>query len=62
VLERPSRHPERRRIHHTAIVHGDTEDLSVLRYDGECEPVVLEGAVGLVHELLLACWQRRPAA
>jgi hypothetical protein len=59
---RPSRHPGRRRIHHTAIVYGDGRDISVLRYDEDDEPQVLDGAVGLVYELLVACWTRRPAA
>jgi hypothetical protein len=59
---RPSRHPERRRIHHTVMIHGDGVDVSVLRDDDAPEPVVMEGAVGLVLDLLLECWQRRPAA
>jgi anti-sigma factor RsiW len=62
VRIRPSRHPERRRIHHTALIHGSGEDISVLRYDDDAEPVVLEGAVGIVLDLLVACWSRRPAA
>jgi hypothetical protein len=59
---RPSEHPERRRIHQTAIVTGDGDDISVLRYDDEIAPVILRGAVGAVHELLVACWARRPNA
>ena len=61
VSARPSRHPERRRIHHTVLVHGAGADVSVLHYDDETEPVVLEGAVGVVPDLLAACWARRPA-
>src|SRR5262245_2004468 len=59
---RPSEHPERRRIHQTAMVTGDGHDISVMRYVDEVEPVILRGAVGLVHELLVACWSRRPNA
>jgi hypothetical protein len=59
---RPSRHPQRRRIRHTAIVYGAGQDISVLRYDDDAEPRVLDGAVGVVYELLVACWARRPAA
>jgi hypothetical protein len=62
VAERPSRHPERRRIHHTALVYGAAADVSVLLYEGATEPMVLEGAVGFVADLLLECWARRPAA
>jgi hypothetical protein len=62
VTQRPSRHPERRRIHHTALVYGAYEDVSVLRYEGEAEPMMLEGAVGVVADLLRECWARRLAA
>jgi hypothetical protein len=62
VPVRPSRHPERRRVRHTTLIHGAGHDISVLRYDDEAEPVVLEGAVGVVVDLLRACWARRPAA
>jgi hypothetical protein len=61
VSTRPSRHPERRRIHHTTVIHGAGADISVLRYEGTDDPLVLDGAVGFVYELLLACWARRPA-
>jgi hypothetical protein len=59
---RPSRHPERRRVHHTVLIHGAGADVSVVRGVGEAEPMVLEGAVGNVLDLLLECWARRPAA
>jgi hypothetical protein len=62
VETRPSRHPERRRVHHTVLIHGGGVDVSVLRDDDAPEPMVLEGAVGLVLDLLLDCWARRPAA
>ena len=62
VATRPSRHPARRRIHHTALIHGAGSDISVLRYEDDEEPLVLEGAIGFVNELLVACWARRPAA
>ena len=55
----PSQHPQRRRIHHTAMVCGEMEDVSVLRCEGS--PVeVLRGAIGVVAELLVGCWLRRP--
>jgi hypothetical protein len=59
VHGRPSEHPERRRIHHVTLIHGGGEDISVLRYEGDGDPLVLEGAIGYVHELLLTCWARR---
>jgi hypothetical protein len=62
VRTRPSRHRHRRRVHHTVIVHGESAEVSVLHYDDEPEPVVLEGGVGPVLERLLACWARRAAA
>ena len=62
VETRPSRHPERRRIHHTTMIHDAGHDISVLRYEDDDEPLVLDGAVGFVHELLVASWARRPAA
>jgi hypothetical protein len=59
VSGRPSEHPERRRIHHVTLIHGGGEDISVLRYEGDADPLVLEGAIGYVQEVLLACWARR---
>jgi hypothetical protein len=56
---RPSIHPLRRRVHQTVLIYGDGDDISVLRYDDEEEPHILRGAVGVVHELLVACWLRR---
>jgi hypothetical protein len=56
---RPSRHPQRRRVHHTALVHGEGDDVSVLRVGDEV--TVLTGAVGVVAELMRDCWERRPA-
>jgi hypothetical protein len=61
VSTRPSRHPKRQRIHHTVIIGGAGEDVSVLRYnDLARDPLVLRDGVGLVLELLLAVWARRP--
>lgn len=60
-LVQPSAHPERRRLHHTIVVAGDGEDASILRAAGQ-EPVLLRGACGAVHELLLDCWASRPDA
>ena len=57
----PSRHPRRRRIHVTALIGGDGEDVSVLRY-GDGEAQVVRGAIGVVHERLLRCWRRRTDA
>ena len=56
---RPSQHPQRQRMHQTAIVYGpDGTDVSVLECVGE--PLqVLRGAVGVVPELMRACWARR---
>ena len=62
VATRPSRHPARRRIHHTTLIHGAGRDISILRYEDDEEPVVLDGAIGFVYELLVACWARRPVA
>lgn len=56
---RPSRHPRRRRVHHTCVVYGDGADVSVLR-TGADPPQVLTGAVGSVLDRLVACWARRP--
>ena len=58
---RPSRHPLRRRIHHTGVIFGDAEDVSIVRSE-DAEPQVLRGAIGFVHDLLVACWLRRPAS
>ena len=58
VRGRPSQHPERRRVHHTALVYGDGADVSVLRYEGE-SPLLLRDGVGLVLDLLRACWAQR---
>jgi hypothetical protein len=59
---RPSRHPERRRVHHTVLIHGAGAEVSVMRDAGAPDGQVMEGAIGYVLELLLACWRRRPAA
>ena len=55
---RPSQHPLRRRIRHTALVYGAGVDVSVLTYEGE-EPQVLRDGVGVVVERMRACWARR---
>jgi hypothetical protein len=55
---RPSEHPQRRRIHHTCVVHGDGTDVSVVRYD-DGRPLLMHDGVGVVLELLRACWSRR---
>lgn len=60
--ERPSRHPERRRIHVTALVGGDGEDVSVLRFADDDEPMIVRGGIGVVHDLLVRCWNRRADA
>ncbi|MGQ0824666.1 MAG: hypothetical protein ACT4OX_06515 [Actinomycetota bacterium] len=58
---RASRHPERKRIHHTALVYGDHPDdeIGVLTYEDE-PPQIMRGALGAVPELMTACWARRP--
>jgi hypothetical protein len=58
---RPSRHPKRRRMHNTTVIFGDMDDVSVLRCEGS-EPQVLRGVVGIVPDLLIACWLRRPVS
>ena len=58
---RPSEHPERRRIHHTCVVYGNGVDVSVLRYDDEA-PLLLHDGVGLVLDLIRACWAKRRGA
>ena len=55
---RPSQHPLRQRIRHTAMVYGTGADVSVLTYEGE-EPQVLRDGIGVVVELMRACWSRR---
>jgi hypothetical protein len=60
MLARPSEHPERRRVHQTVVVSGDSEVVSVLRYDGVDDPILLRGGAGVVHDRLVHCWQRRP--
>lgn len=57
----PSRHPERKRMHVTVLVGGAGEDVSVLRGPGQ-EPVVVHGGCGVVHDLLVRCWNRRQDA
>ena len=61
MSERPSLHPSRRRIHVTALVGGDGEDCSVLRF-GDDDPLLVRGGIGYVHDLLLRCWSRRADA
>jgi hypothetical protein len=46
-------------VHHTVLVYGDGADLSVLRYDGDAAPVLMRDGVGVVLDLLVACWMRR---
>ena len=62
---RPSQHPDRRRAHVTTLIacEGDCDavDVSVLRY-GDGAPTVMRGGMGIVHQLVLRCWGRRPEA
>ena len=55
---RPSLHPERRHIHITALVGGDGQEASVIRYPDR-EPLVGSGGIGRLPEGLLRCWSRR---
>jgi hypothetical protein len=55
---RPSEHPQRRRIHHTCLVCGAGADVSVVRYE-DGEPLTMRDGVGVVLDLLRACWSRR---
>jgi hypothetical protein len=57
-VTRPSEHPERRRIHHTCLVYGAGSDVSVVRYEDD-EPLIMRDGVGVVLDLLRACWSRR---
>jgi hypothetical protein len=58
VDSRPSQHPLRQRVRHTALVYGAGVDVSVLTYQDD-EPQVLRDGVGVVVELMRACWSRR---
>jgi hypothetical protein len=60
-VQRPSQHPEARRMHQTTLVYGAGVDVTVLRYPGEA-PQVIRGGVGVVLELMQACWARRRRA
>jgi hypothetical protein len=55
---RPSQHPEAQRMHSTALVYGSGVDVTVLRV-GDEPPRVMRGGVGVVPDLLRACWARR---
>jgi hypothetical protein len=59
---RPSRHPERRRMHAVSIVAGAGELTTVLRSAGKPEAIeVFPGGVGVVPDLLRHCWWRARA-
>ena len=58
TLIRPSQHPEAERMHSTALVYGRGVDVTVLRV-GDEPPRVMRGGVGVVPDLLRACWARR---
>jgi hypothetical protein len=60
-LRPPSLHPQRRRVHATTLVYGDGDDITVMRTeDGPAE--LMRGGVGVVAELLRACWSARREA
>lgn len=54
---RPSQHPKRYRIHQTILID-DLHDGAVLRA-GNGEPQYLEGANGIVYDLMVDCWERK---
>ena len=59
--ERPSRHPDRKRIHSTTVVAGDGELVTVLRtadVDPNGRVEVLPGGEGAVPELIQQAWMR----
>jgi hypothetical protein len=58
TVMRPSQHPEAQRMHSTALVYGRGVDVTVLRV-GDEPPRVMRGGVGVVPDLLRACWARR---
>jgi hypothetical protein len=60
-LRRPSTHPQRRRIHATTLVYGDGADITVMRTE-DGPPECMRGGVGVVPELLRACWAARREA
>ncbi|MDZ4825015.1 MAG: hypothetical protein SGJ13_00935 [Actinomycetota bacterium] len=56
---RASLHPRRRRVHQTCVLTGDAgTDVTVLRQEND-PPQVLRGGVGVVLDLLRACWSNR---
>lgn len=62
--ERPSRHPDRQRIHATTVVSGDGELMTVMRtagVDPSGRVEVMPGGEGVVPELLQQCWRRARA-
>jgi hypothetical protein len=56
---RPSRHPDRRRIHNTTLIGNDFEIVSVLRVAGNERQTLTGECHGRVPEALRACWSRR---
>jgi hypothetical protein len=61
ITARPSDHPLRQRIHSTSLVAGDGDLVTVLRTasdEPEGHVEVMEGGVGIVPDLLRACWRR----
>lgn len=58
-LERPSRHPERRRVFAATLIGGAFEVVSVVRVDGSPDPLIMPGpAIGRVPDALERCWLR----
>lgn len=64
MLRSPSAHPQRQRIHTTALVAGDGELVTVIRTastDPNGEVMVLPGGAGRVPDALRTCWLRAKA-
>ncbi len=56
---RPSRHPDRRRVHSTTVIGGAFSMVTVLRVLEHPDPMILTGCtVGRVPDALEACWLR----
>ena len=57
----PSVHPHRSRIHATTLVYGAGDDITVMRTE-DGPPELMRGGVGVVAQLLRACWAARRTA
>jgi len=59
VTIRPSQHPARRRMHSTTVMYGEGgADITIVRCADE-PPQVMRDGVGVIPELMRACWESR---